>query len=303
WLNFDSKTLLVKISYISMAWLNLLIPILIKSQSRVSQVFFSVYEALLSLQCYHVTQTVSFIRGERKGSCHRVCGPSACSGSTQSRPAEGTLSAAHDVTSCMIQIDVCRWQDDCITAIYWRKTILEWLALTAVFVETGPTEGAGRADRIRFAGDSQKSQPEGSIRDSVQTDSLNLWSTPSDPEVRHLEVSGQAKSVQVYRKFQKALSNYESRFQGRPVAVPQGQNAQATKYTAQLISLMSCTCPFSSTSRQRNLAVKWLAAGRHTMDSDIKCVQKLFLQAEFLFFTILVHEWNKVCINMVGFTI
>ncbi|MEQ2209648.1 hypothetical protein XENOCAPTIV_001991 [Xenoophorus captivus] len=31
---------------------------------------------------------------------------------------------------------------------------------------------------------------------------------------------------------------------------------------------MSCTCPFSSTSRQRHLAVKWLAAGRHTTDSD-----------------------------------
>ncbi|MED6270668.1 hypothetical protein CHARACLAT_012774 [Characodon lateralis] len=31
---------------------------------------------------------------------------------------------------------------------------------------------------------------------------------------------------------------------------------------------MSCTCPFSSTSRQRQLAVKWLAAGRHTTDSD-----------------------------------
>ncbi|MEQ2170042.1 hypothetical protein GOODEAATRI_031202 [Goodea atripinnis] len=59
--------------------------------------------------------------------------------------------------------------------IQWCKR--EWLALTAVFVETGPTEGAGRADRVRFAGGSQKSQPEGSIRDSVQTDSLNLWST------------------------------------------------------------------------------------------------------------------------------
>ncbi|MEQ2173290.1 hypothetical protein GOODEAATRI_030604 [Goodea atripinnis] len=34
---------------------------------------------------------------------------------------------------------------------------------------------------------------------------------------------------------------------------------------------MSCTCPFSSTSRQRHLAVKWLAAGRHTMDSDTTC--------------------------------
>ncbi|MED6274027.1 hypothetical protein CHARACLAT_012368 [Characodon lateralis] len=51
----------------------------------------------------------------------------------------------------------------------------------------GPTEGAGRADKIRFAGGSQKSQPEGSIRDSVQTDSLNPWSTPSDPE--HLQAT------------------------------------------------------------------------------------------------------------------